>query len=35
VGETMRRPPLLDVELAVLFSLMLVALGWCLVVLIR
>jgi hypothetical protein len=31
----MRRPPLLDLELAVLIGVMLVALIWCLVMLIR
>lgn len=31
----MRRPPLLDLELAVLICLMLIALLWCLVVLSR
>jgi hypothetical protein len=31
----MRRPSLLDVELAVLIALMLIALVWCLVILSR
>jgi hypothetical protein len=31
----MRRPPLLDLELAVLIGVMLVALIWCVAILIR
>lgn len=31
----MRRPPLLDLELAVLIGVMLVALIWCVIMLIR
>jgi hypothetical protein len=31
----MRRPPLLDLELAILIGLTMIALGWCLAVLLR
>jgi hypothetical protein len=35
MGETMRRPPLLDLELAALVGVMLIALAWCVVMLLR